>query len=135
MYNPFTTTGPALMRTDAVVDAGGFAEDITFFEDWALSCSLTVRGRIQMIREIGRLYRVHDESLSLGHLGHPDQDQWLLGLRRRARRDPRTPLWLKLTLPAVYLHHLWRANRRKRSSAGIGFYESALKSASRPGQE
>ena len=44
VFNPFTTTGPAVMRTEVVRDAGGFPEDIAFFEDWALSGSLAVRG-------------------------------------------------------------------------------------------
>ncbi|HYF28545.1 MAG TPA: glycosyltransferase family 2 protein [Baekduia sp.] len=133
MYNPFTTTGPALMRTDAVRDAGGFAEDIAFFEDWALSASLCVRGRICMLDEVGRLYRVHGDSLSLGHLDHPDQGAWLKGLRRRARRDRRTPLWLKATLPGVYVHHKLRERRRRRPGAGAGYYEAALKSSTPAG--
>jgi hypothetical protein len=126
LFNPFTTTGPALMRTAAVRDAGGFAEDIAFYEDWALSMSLTVRGRVAMLRGIGRLYRVHEDSLSLGHLGHADQGAWLAGLRRRVRRDHAAPPWLKAVLPLVRAQHVWRERRRKRASAGAGFYESAL---------
>lgn len=126
LYNPFTTTGPALMRTASVRDAGGFAEDIAFLEDWALSASLTVRGRISMLRETGRLYRVHDASLSRGHLDSPDQGDWLRGIRARTRRDPRVPRWLKASLPLVRLHHLWRERRAPRKAAGAGYYESAL---------
>ncbi len=125
-YCPFTTTGPALMRTDAVRDAGGFATDIAFLEDWALAASLTVRGRVLMLRETGRWYRVHDASLTLGHLEHPDERDWLRGLRRRARTDPRRPLWLKALLPAIRLHHWRRVRRSRRADAGIGFYEQAL---------
>ncbi|MCW3000023.1 MAG: glycosyltransferase family 2 protein [Solirubrobacterales bacterium] len=126
VYCPFTTTGPALMPTAVVRDAGGFAADIAFFEDWALAASLTVRGRIVMLRENGRLYRIHDESLTLGHLGHPDEGQWLLGLRRRARRDHARPLWLKALLPLIRVHHAYRERMGKRPGAGVGFYESAL---------
>jgi glycosyltransferase involved in cell wall biosynthesis len=132
LYCPFTTTGPALMRTQVVLDAGGFAEDIDFFEDWALAISLTVRGRVVMLRESGRLYRVHDQSLTLGHLGHPDQGLWLQGLRRRSREDHARPSWLKALLPAVRLHHLHKVRRGKRPSAGIGFYESTLADLAQP---
>lgn len=128
LYNPFTTTGPALMRTATVRDAGGFAEDIAFFEDWALSGSLAVRGRIVMLRETARLYRVHDNSLSLGHLDHPDQGAWLRGMRRRARRDPRVPVWIKALLPLVWVHHRRRERRRRRPEVGRGYYESTLES-------
>lgn len=126
VYNAYTTTGPALMRTDAVRDAGGFEADVDYFEDWALAASLTVRGRVVMLREIARHYRVHDDSLTLGHLGHPDQGQWLARLRERTREDPRTPLWLRGLRPFVRVHHEWRVRRRKRTGAGVGFYEEAL---------
>jgi glycosyltransferase involved in cell wall biosynthesis len=127
VLNPFTTTGPAVMRTSVVRDAGGFPEDIAFFEDWALSGSLAVRGRIAMLRETARLYRVHDDSLSLGHLDHPDQGQWLAGMRRRTWRDPRVPLWLKALLPGIRVAHLARERRRRSSGVGGGYYEAALK--------
>lgn len=132
LYCPFTTTGPALMRTAAVRDAGGFAEDIAFFEDWALAASLTVRGRIVMLREDARLYRVHDESLTLGHLGRPGQGDWLRGMRRRSRRDPARPWWLKALLPAIRLHHLHRERTSKRPQSGLGFYEAVLEELSAP---
>lgn len=126
LVNTYTTTGPALMRTAAVRDAGGFAEDITFYEDWALALSLTVRGRILMRRDPTRLYRVHPDSLSSGHLDHPDAAQWLRGLRRRARRDPRTPAWLKALLPLVAALHAVRTRRPKGEAAGGGYYTSTL---------
>ncbi len=132
VYCPFTTTGPALMPTAAVRDAGGFAADIAFFEDWALAASLTVRGRIVMLRESGRLYRVHEKSLTLGHLGHPDETQWLSGLRRRALHDHARPLWLKALLPLIRVHHWRRARMAKRPTGGVGFYETALEDMSVP---
>jgi hypothetical protein len=125
LYNPFTTTGPALIRTRCVRDADGFA-DIPCCEDWALSGSLAVRGTIVMLREPGRLYRVHDQSLSLEHLGGPETAGWLRGIRARARRDPRVPLWIKALMPLVRLHHFWREHRRVGEDAGIGYYRSAL---------
>lgn len=132
VYCPFTTTGPALMRSQDVRDAGGFAQDIAFFEDWALATSLTYRGRIVMLREIARWYRVHDESLTLGHLGHRDEHLWLAGLRRRAKRDPRAPRWVKLLQPVVRIHHRQRTRRTKRADAGVGFYEQALEDLQDP---
>lgn len=132
VYNAFTTTGPALMRTAEVRDAGGFASEIAFFEDWALATSLTVRGRVVMLREIARLYRVHDESLTLGHLGHPDEAVWLRGLRDRMRHDPRRPRWLKAGLPFIWVHHRRRVRRSRRADAGVGFYEAALDGLAAP---
>lgn len=136
LHNPFTTTGPALMRTSAVRSAGGFPEDIAFFEDWALSASLTVRGRVVMLREVARWYRVHDDSLSLGHLDNPEQVAWLRGIRRRTRADPMVPAWLKALLPIVHVGHLLRARRGRKPGVGGGYYEAALEgvnsSARRP---
>jgi glycosyltransferase involved in cell wall biosynthesis len=126
VYNPFTTTGPSLMRTDAATDAGGFHEGIAFFEDWALSVALTVRGRIRMLPEVGRLYRIHGDSLSLGHLDQPEQRQWLAGIRDQIRRDHRTPWWMRVALPLAHLHHLGRIRRRVTKGKGAGFYVSAL---------
>lgn len=126
VHNPFTTTGPALMRTAAVRDARGFAAEIAYFEDWALAASLAVRGRVVMVPEIARLYRVHDQSLSLGHLDSPEQGAWLRGMRDRARRDPRVPIWMKALLPLVWLSHLWRRHRRVGEGVGAGYYKSAL---------
>jgi hypothetical protein len=130
VYNPFTTTGPALMRTRSVLDAGGFAGEITYFEDWALAASLAVRGKVVMLRETARLYRVHDQSLSLGHLDSPEQGGWLRGMRARTRRDPRVPRWMKLLLPLVRLHHLWREHRRVGRNVGVGYYKSSLEEQS-----
>lgn len=135
LYNPFTTTGPALMRTEVVREAGGFSEDIAFFEDWALSGALAVRGRIVMLRETARLYRVHGDSLSLGHLDSTEQGGWLRGMRARVRRDPRVPTWMKALLPLVRVHHFWRERRRKSENVGVGFYESALEGDAVPDDE
>lgn len=132
LYNPFTTTGPALLRTRDVRDAEGFP-DIPCCEDWALSGSLAVRGRVVMLREPGRLYRVHDASLTLEHLGGSEQAGWLEGIRARARRDPRVPLWIKALLPLVRLHHLWRENRRVVEDSGVGYYKAALEKTTSAG--
>jgi glycosyltransferase involved in cell wall biosynthesis len=126
ILNPFTTTGPALLRTAPTKDAGGFAEEIEFFEDWSLSTHLAIRGRVRMLRAEGRLYRVHGDSLSLGHLDHPDQHLWLAGMRRRIRRDPATPRWMRLALPLVRLGHALRIRRAKRPDVGLGLYEDEL---------
>lgn len=126
VLNPYTTTGPALLRTRPTKDAGGFAEDIEFFEDWSLSTHLAIRGRVRMLRDEGRLYRVHGDSLSLGHLDHPDQRLWLAGMRRRIRRDPATPPWMRLALPLVRVAHELRVRRPKRPEVGLGLYEDAL---------
>ena len=79
-----------------------------------------------MLREIGRLYRVHDESLSLGHLDIPEQREWLRGMRRRMRQDPRVPLWIKGLYPAIRVFHFMREHRRRREGVGGGYYQSAL---------
>jgi succinoglycan biosynthesis protein ExoO len=129
LHNPFTTTGPALMRMESVRDSGGF-EDIAYFEDWALSASLAVRGRVVMLEEPGRLYRVHDQSLSLGHLESPQQGEWLTALRARTMKDPAVPLWMKALQPAVWLHHFWRRHRKVRSEMGAGYYKSTLETSS-----
>ncbi|MDO9355639.1 MAG: hypothetical protein Q7T55_18205, partial [Solirubrobacteraceae bacterium] len=126
LYNPFTTTGPALLRTRETAESGGFHEGMAYFEDWSLSIALAVRGRVRMLSDEGRHYRLHGDSLSLGHLDSPDQTAWFRGLRERAREDPATPRWLRACLPLVRLHHELRVRRRVRASKGQGLYASVL---------
>jgi hypothetical protein len=127
--NTFNTTGPALLRTAAVRDAGGFAEDLPYLEDWALAMALAARGRVRMLDQIGRLYRLHPGSLSSANLDGDDQRAWHASLRRQVRRDPASPAWLRAALPLIRVAHWARERRPERPEVGAAYYARALQGA------
>ena len=131
--NPFPTTGPAVLLTSAAQDAGGFSEDTDYAEDWGLSAALARRGRVVMVRQPGRLYRVHEHSLSRYAQAAPDAySAALRSLRTRAVHDPRSPLWLRALIPVLARAHRVKVARWHRDSGGAGYYLRALR-AGRPG--
>jgi glycosyltransferase involved in cell wall biosynthesis len=71
-------------------------------EDWVMSVSLSMRGRVGLDDHPGRLYSRHDQSLSYtwgtGHvLAHAKL------VRARLREDPMVPGAIRLLLPAIWL--------------------------------
>lgn len=125
--NPFPTTGPVVLRTSAARDAGGFSEDTSYGEDWGLSAALALRGRVVLLRDHGRLYRVHGASLTRRAQASPDAYAGALrSLRRRARRDPRTPWWMAAALPLVGTVHAVKVVHWSRGATGAGYYQRRL---------
>jgi GT2 family glycosyltransferase len=95
----FPTTGAALMRTDAVRDAGGFP-DVDGGDDWVLGVSIAARGRVALSEHPGRIYHRHEASISdawqrANHAAHGKS------VRQRLRSDPAVPAALRLGLPVI----------------------------------
>lgn len=91
LSSQFPTTGSVLLRTAAVLDAGGFA-DADGGDDWVLGASLAFRGRVVFDPRPGRIYRQHADSLSAAWT-LPDYVDHARHVRRRLRHDRAVP-WL-----------------------------------------
>jgi glycosyltransferase involved in cell wall biosynthesis len=100
VWSLFPSTGATLMRTSAARGAAGFA-DANSGEDWVLGVSLAFRGRVELHRRPGRIYRrrvgsLWEERRSLRHLlGHS------AAVRQRVLADREVPSWAKALLPLV----------------------------------
>lgn len=93
LRNRFATVG-AILRTDAVGDAGGFS-DLNYCEDWGLSTALAFRGRIQLVSEPIIFSRIHVGSM-IHREGTPAGIvRTLFPLYRRWLADGAIPFWLK----------------------------------------
>ena len=62
IWSLFPIQGCALMRTDQVRAAGGYA-DADWGDDWVLAVSLAFRGRVEVHDRLGRRYRDNPGSL------------------------------------------------------------------------
>jgi glycosyltransferase involved in cell wall biosynthesis len=114
----FPTTGATLMRTRAVQETQGFA-DADYCEDWLLAATLALRGRILLTRHVGRLYRVHDTSLTARAGGDPwCYETVARKVRHALRHDPAAPLWLPALAPLIAVYHR-RQLRRTRAGSGL----------------
>jgi glycosyltransferase involved in cell wall biosynthesis len=112
----FLETG-AVLRTDALVDAGGFG-DGDYAEDWQLAAALAFRGPIALHRRPVGLYRIHDQSLYASARGRALYAASMRALRVRMRRDPRVPRWVKLlVLPLLVPAHELKARLLERAEA------------------
>jgi glycosyltransferase involved in cell wall biosynthesis len=112
-YNCFPVVG-ALLRTDAVRDAGGFG-DSSVGEDWILGTQLAFRGPLEFHARPAFLRRVH--AGSLWHRSHTQaafQERCIL-LRDRLRDDAAVPRWVKACLPLLTLVHRYDARRAARA--------------------
>ncbi|WP_210495405.1 glycosyltransferase family 2 protein [Patulibacter sp. SYSU D01012] len=97
----FPTTG-ALLRTDVVLDGGGFA-DTDGGDDWVVGLSLALRGRVVVHPRLGRVYRRHRGSLSADWTGTDDIVRHAALVRGRLAHDPAAPACVRAALPAVRL--------------------------------
>jgi glycosyltransferase involved in cell wall biosynthesis len=100
VWSLFPTTGATLMRTDAVRDAGGYA-DANSGEDWVLGVSLSFRGRIELLRRPGRIYRRQVGSLWEARRSTRFLLRHAAAVDRRLLADPGIPGWAKLMAPAI----------------------------------
>ena len=86
--------GCAVMRTDAAIAAGGYA-DASWGDDWVLAVSLAFRGRVELIEHPTRRYWGTPGSIS----GSVQSNRELLAsaalVRERLRQDPGIPGWAK----------------------------------------
>jgi glycosyltransferase involved in cell wall biosynthesis len=105
IWSLFPLQGCALMRTEQVREAGGYA-DSDWGEDWPLAASLAFRGRVEVNDRLGRFYRHTPESL----WRRPRRFRELAAtgrlVRDRLRSDAGIPRWGKALLPLIALGQL-----------------------------
>ncbi len=102
---PFPTTGPTLIRTEAVHRTSGFA-DLNLGEDWALSVQLILGGRVSITRRSGRLYRVHAGSLYNTQFDRGNFRSAARVVRHELARRKCTPLTVRALLPLIASYHV-----------------------------
>jgi glycosyltransferase involved in cell wall biosynthesis len=94
--------GCAIMRTDKVRDAGGYAEqDSGRGEDMVLAVSLAWRGRVEVSERIGLYYRSPRGSCRGRGRAPAELRASTRRVRERMRRDPAVPPWARALLPAI----------------------------------
>jgi glycosyltransferase involved in cell wall biosynthesis len=94
--------GCALLRTDQVREAGGYA-DADWGEDWVLATSLVFRGRAEVSRRFGRYYRLTENSLSESATRQRELVPSARLVRQRIRADRGIPRWARAALPLITL--------------------------------
>lgn len=90
--------GCAMMRTEQVREAGGYAD--ARGEDWVLAVSLVWRGRVEVSKRLGLYYRASDRSL-WRTTGAADLPAKARRVRQRMKADPAVPRWARALLPGV----------------------------------
>ena len=109
--NCFPTVGPAVLATDAVRDAGGFA-DASYCEDWSLATALAFRGPVHLRRDHLMSVQFHWGSQITRH-GTPQRMlRQLFRLHGRWYRDPCVPVAVKLVMPLLMAPRLFKSLRR-----------------------
>ena len=94
--------GCAIMRTDQVREAGGYAEkEAGRGEDWALAISLAWRGRVEVSDRLGLYYRPPSGSRKGRERAPAELRASTRRVRERMRRDPAVPGWARALLPAI----------------------------------
>ena len=103
VWSLYPIQGCALMRTEEVRAAGGYA-DSDWGEDWALAVSLAFRGRVEVNQRLGRYYRPTPESLWRRHPPKARDFVESAGrIRARVRQDSGVPGWARALLPLIAL--------------------------------
>lgn len=100
VWSLFPTTGGTLIRSAAATEAGGF-DDADSGDDWVLGVSLTLRGRVELHEQPGRVYRRLGPSIWEGHSNLRHLFAHARAVRRRLRTDPAAPRSTRALLPAV----------------------------------
>jgi glycosyltransferase involved in cell wall biosynthesis len=98
VWSLFPTIG-VLIRADVARLTGGFP-NADAGDDWVLGVSLAFRGCVVFVERSTRLYRSHDQSVSVGW-----QSSHLVAsarcVRDRIRSDSSVPHWVKTLLPLI----------------------------------
>ncbi len=92
----------AMMRTSTVRDAGGFP-DLETGDDWVLGVAMTVRGRVDVVEHLGRIYHQHSDSVWANSQTTTHLLEHAAAVRALIMRDPGVPRSVKLALPAIAL--------------------------------
>ena len=97
----YPTTG-ALVDTHTALEAGGHP-DAHGGDDWAFGVSLAFRGRVVLLRDLGRVYRYRPGSLSAGWRAVPDLSRHAALVRQRLREDPAVPPLVRRSVGLIAL--------------------------------
>ena len=100
IWSLYPTQGCAIVRSDWVREAGGYA-DLIRGEDWILAVSLAFRGPVRLDRRPGRIYHRRNESLLGGGLSISDIRLAHRCIRDRLRQDPAVAGWARALLPLI----------------------------------
>lgn len=108
LRNIFPIAGYVVHRTAAVQRCGGFA-DMNYAEDWCLGVPLAYQGRVLLTDHPGRLYRLVGERPRLSSQAKGSVTlRWQAQreVRKRLRRTPGIPMWVKVVSPLLVIPHL-----------------------------
>jgi glycosyltransferase involved in cell wall biosynthesis len=100
VWSLLPATGATIMRTSAVRDCGGFG-DADSGEDWVLGTSLAFRGRVELHKRPGRVYRRLGDSLWERRRSPRHLLSHAAAVRERLRRDPGVPGWARRAAPML----------------------------------
>jgi glycosyltransferase involved in cell wall biosynthesis len=100
VWSAYPTTGATLMRTDKVLDAGGYTDAVSG-SDWGLGAALAFRGKLCWSERPGRVYRRRSGSVWAQNSGPGRMLEHSNAVRRRLRMDPGIPNWAHALLPLV----------------------------------
>lgn len=124
IWSLYPIQGCTIMRTAQVLDAGAYP-DADWGDDWALGVSLAFRGRVEIHRRFGLLYRATPGSIWRTPKSSADLTTSARLIRKRLRADAGVPGHARALLPliaaiqlgAVYgLRPLYRVARAARSN-------------------
>jgi len=100
VWSLFPTTGPTILRTEHVRDAGGYA-NANAGEDWVLGVSMVWRGRVELHERPGLVYRRLGDSLWEQRRSPKDLMTHAAAVRRRLRCDRGVPLLARTLAPLL----------------------------------
>jgi glycosyltransferase involved in cell wall biosynthesis len=105
IWSLYPIQGSALLRTQHVREAGGYP-DANWGEDWTLAASLAFRGRVEVDKRLGRLYRPTEGSPWRRHRKTRELVESASRVRLRMRTDPAIPRWARAFMPVVFVLQL-----------------------------
>lgn len=92
----------AIMRTDTVRLAGGFP-DLETGDDWVLGVALAFRGRVAVLQRVGRIYRLHGDSVWANRQTPTHLLAHARAVRAKLASDEAVPASIKGLLPLIGL--------------------------------
>jgi glycosyltransferase involved in cell wall biosynthesis len=105
VWSLFPSTGATIMRTEPVMESGGYDAVALSGEDWVLGVSLAYRGRIGVRDRPGRVYRRLGESLWQENRAPATQLAHAAAVRERLRQDLAIPRWARTSALALKVLH------------------------------
>jgi cellulose synthase/poly-beta-1,6-N-acetylglucosamine synthase-like glycosyltransferase len=110
-HDVYPLVGCAVIRTNAVRDAGGFG-DASLAEDWMLRSALAFRGRILLIQEAVVQVRVREGTLWQRAHSRTELQAMCKAFRTSRLADSRLPLYARALMPVIAFAHNRDAKKR-----------------------